>query len=94
MNILDKLVRRIAKSYLLKYIDGYKTTIFSVVQAVNSILVALYMACPALPAFKGMEACAVVDVLNGQWLALSVILGQLGLQFGIIDAKAKVKQGK
>lgn len=94
MKILDGIVRRIARSFLLKRIDGYKTYIFRGVQAINSILVGLYLICPHLPMIHGAPACEIADMLNGQWLALSVLLGQLGLEFGIVDAKIKAKQNQ
>ncbi len=87
----DYLVRKLATSFLLKWVDGHKTTIFRVVQAVNSSLVALFVLCPHLPAVNGELACAVADQLNAQWMALSVVVGQLGLEFGIQDAKAKAR---
>lgn len=93
MKLVDNIVRRIARSFLLKYVDGYKTQIFRVVQAVNLVLVGAYLLCPHIPEINGLAACSYVDQLNAQWLALSVLLGQVGLEFGIVDAKIKAKQG-
>lgn len=93
MKIIDNLVRRLARGWLLKYIDGYKTKIFRVVQVVNSILVGAYLLCPILPEIHGALACSYVDTVNAKWLALSVLLGQIGLEFGIVDAKIKAKRG-
>lgn len=91
MKLVDNIVRRIARSFLLKYVDGYKTQIFRVVQAVNSVLVGAYLLCPHIPEINGVLACSYVDQLNAQWLALSVFLGQLGLEFGIVDARIKAR---
>lgn len=90
--LLEKAVRRVARSWLLKYVDGYKTQIMRVVQAIQAILVAAYLACPHIPAMNGMAACEIVDVVNAQWLAFTVLLGQLGLEFSIVDAKIKAKR--
>lgn len=92
MKIIDSLVRKLAKSFLLKWVDGYKTKIMRVVQTVNSILVSAYLACPTIPDFMGKTACGYVDELNTKWLALALLLGQLGLEFGIADAKAKQRE--
>lgn len=89
----DYIIRKIAMSFLFRWADGHKTEIFRVVQTVNSILITLYLVCPHVPAVSGMDGCAVVDILNAKWLALSVALGQLGLEFGIQDAKAKSRMG-
>lgn len=94
MNILDRLVRRAAKSFLLKFLDGKKTYIFRAVQAVNSILVFLYLACPSIPDINGVTGCGMVDIINGHWLAISTLLGQVGLEFGIMDAKVKAKMAR
>ena len=91
MNIIETLVRRGARSFLLKKLDGKKTYIFRAVQFINALLVALFMICPHLPQIHGAPACNMVELINGQWLALSVLLGQLGLEFGIVDAKIKAK---
>lgn len=94
MNILDRLVRKVAKSIFFKWLDGKKTYVFRVVQAINSVLVFLYLVCPQIPDIGMVNACGLVDTLNGHWLALSTILGQVGMEFGIMDAKIKAKVGR
>lgn len=90
----DKLIRRLARSFALKYLDGYKTDIMRAVALVNDFLIISYLACPYLPEISGVLACAKVDELNAKWLALGVLLSRLGLEFGIQDAKAKQRLAK
>lgn len=96
-DIKDKAIRAIAKSFLLKWVDGYKTQIFRVVQIINAALLFALLNCSLIPGtilIGGLQACAVANLLNAKWIALSTILGQFGLEFGIADQKAKAKLGK
>lgn len=88
----DKIIRKLAASFLLKKLDGRKTEIMRIVQAVNMLLVALVLACPSLPAINGMEACGLVGMINAKWIMLGTVLGHLGLELGIQDANAKDRE--
>lgn len=96
-NIKDAIIRKIATSFLLKYVDGYKTEIMRIVHAVNIALLALVTVCqtiPTLPTISGVAACGVVVMLNAKWIMLGTVLSHFGLEFGIQDANAKKRQGK
>lgn len=93
--IYEELIRLIAagKFSPLRFLDGHKTTIFRIVQLINAVLVYLFMYCPYIPEWHGYIACDVTEIINGHWIALSTILGQIGLEIGIQDAKIKAKRG-
>ena len=88
-SVKDYIIRKIATSFLLKWTDGKKTEIMRAVQAFNMLLLACAQFCSLIPDIKGINMCALVGQVQGQWLALGVLLGHLGLEFGIQDANAK-----
>lgn len=102
----DKLIRSVAKNFLLKWADGKKTEIMRVVQALNMVLLGLVWCCEYGPEFvaslpmgigeliPGLKFCPAVDMLNDKWVELSVLLAHFGLEFGIQDAKAKKRLGE
>lgn len=85
----DFLIRKLATSFILKWADGHKTDIMRVVQAINVALVAAFQFCDYIPAIGGLNACVLVGTLNAKWVLLGVVLGHIGLEFGIQDGKAK-----
>jgi hypothetical protein len=92
-DIRDKLVRKVATSFLLRFCDGHKTEIARIVQAVNMLIAALYLALPVLDAKFGSALSQNLDFINDKWLLALNALTHLGLEFGLADAKAKEKLG-
>jgi hypothetical protein len=90
----DSFIRRIATSFIFRFLDNKKTEVARVVQAVNMILTGCYLLCGFFPASVGFDACAVVDVVNLKWVLLGSFVGHLGLEFGIQDANAKERLAK
>lgn len=100
-SLKDKVIRWVAKSFLLKWADGKKTEIMRIVQGVNMLMLALLWICQygadfiaALPGGVGellpaVAFCPTVDFLNAKWVELGAVLAHAGLEFGIQDANAK-----
>lgn len=91
LSIKDWVIRKIATSFLLKWADGHKTEIMRVVQAVNLLLLAAAQFCPMIPDISGQNICSLVGLIQAKWITLGVLLGHLGLEFGIQDANAKAR---
>ena len=90
-DLKDKFIRKIATSLLLKYLDGYKTDIARLVQAVNMIIAALYLSMPILDQHFGTGFAQNLDFVNEKWLLALQFITHLGLEVGIQDKKAKNK---
>lgn len=89
IDLRDKLVRKLASSFLLARLDGYKTDIARVVQAINMVIAALYLVVPIVDSYGGFSLSSPLDFLNAKWLIALQFLTHLGLEFGIQDGKAK-----
>ena len=82
--IKDKIVRSVAKVWVISYFDGYKKELSRVFLAVQMILLAIIATFPDLAVTYG------IDNLESQWLLLAA---WLGLEFGIEDEEIKRKRG-
>lgn len=82
-NFRDWTVQKIASTFLLKYIDGYKTDITRLIQAITTIIIVLSTWFPDF---------APLIVLNDQWYALLLLLSNLGLEFSIQHKKIKAEK--
>jgi len=82
--IKDKIVRSVAKVWVISYFDGYKKELGRVFLAVQMILLAIIATFPDLAVTYG------IDNLESQWLLLAA---WLGLEFGIEDEEIKRKRG-
>lgn len=92
-DLKDKLIRKLATSFLLKWADGRKSEIARIVQAVNMLIAALYLALPVLDSQFGSALSHNLDFINEKWLLALAFLGHLGIELGITDAKIKEKLG-
>lgn len=90
----DRFIRSIATSFLLRSLDGKKTEIARIVQAVNMLIAALYLALPVLDAQFGFQLSQNLDFINDKWLLALQFLTHLGLEVGLQDKAAKARLGQ
>jgi hypothetical protein len=76
----NSIIRRVARSYLLKHIDGYKKEIGRILLGCQMIVLALAQIFP-----DG----AIAQELAGYVNEVFLIVAWLGLEFGIQDEEAK-----
>lgn len=88
-DLKDGLVRRIASSFLLRAFDGRKTELSRGVQAVNHLIVSLFLFGSLADELLGWKVLPALDSVNAQWIVILQYLGGLGLQLGLADADAK-----
>lgn len=89
--IKDFIVRRIAKSFLLKFIDGYKTPIMRVVQGISMVITGLILAATGVDEGTGSAIVPFLDGLNEKWVLVLNFLASLGLEFALSDRDAKAR---
>lgn len=87
--IYDSIVRKVSSSFLLKYLDGYKTPIMRTWQAINLIMEALYMVCVFIPDYQGINACGLLDLISLKLILLSNMAQKIGLELAVQDRGAK-----
>lgn len=89
--IKDFIVRRIARSVLLKFADGYKTQIMRVVQGISMVITGLILAATGVDEGTGSSLVPYVDSLNEKWILALNFLASLGLEFALSDRDAKAR---
>jgi hypothetical protein len=87
----DKLIRKLATSFLLKWADGKKVEITRAVQAINMIIAALYLLAPTVDGYLGSHLSQHLDFINDKWLLALSALSHFGLEFGLQDKAAKAR---
>lgn len=88
-DLKDRLIRKLATSFLLSKVDGYKTDIARAVQGANMVIAGLYVAAPSIDAHLGTHLMAQLDFVNAKYLLGLQLLGHLGIEVGLQDKAAK-----
>lgn len=81
----DYLIRKVARVYVIRLLDGKKTIIMRLLQGLTMTVAAL------VELFPGS---AIAAEINTQWLLLVALLNHVGLEFAIQDANAKERLGE
>ena len=89
--IKDFLVRKVAKSFLLRFLDGHKTNIMRVVQGISMVLTGAILAGTGVDAETGSAIVPALDQVNHNWVLLLNFLTQFGLEFALSDKDAKTR---
>lgn len=91
LDLRDGIVRRIARSVILRLVDGHKTTIFRIVQGISMVITGAILAAGGVDEAAGTELGTVLDSVNANWVLLLNFLAQFGLEFALADKAAKEK---
>ena len=89
--IKDFLVRKVARSFILKFVDGHKTNLMRVVQGISMLITGLTLAVTGVDGSAGTELVPYVDKLNANWILALNFLAQFGLEFALSDKDAKAR---
>jgi hypothetical protein len=93
-DLKNGLIRKIATSFLLRAIDGHKTTIMRIVQGISMTLTGLILTAGGVDDASGTAIVPVLDGVNSQWILALNFLGSLGLEFALQDKAAKARLDK
>jgi len=89
IDLKDNIVRRIARSLLLRFLDGKKTIISRILNGIAMVFAGLFMAVGAIDEETGTGLANWLQGVNVYWVMFLQFLAQLGLEFGLSDRDAK-----
>lgn len=81
----DSIIRRLARTWLLKKIDGHKKEIGRILLGVQMIVFSI------VALFPDSAIALELEVFVNE---IFIIVAWLGLEFGIQDEEIKIKEGK
>lgn len=88
-DLKDSIVRRIARSLALRFLDGKKTQIGRALNGVAMVIAGLFMSFGAIDEELGTGLAEWLQGVNVYWVMFLQFLAQLGLEFGLSDKDAK-----
>ena len=94
-DLKDKLIRKISTSFLLGWLDGYKTIVARVWQGLNAIVTGVLILAAVYDELSGGQLGKTLLAYHTHWLLLgSWLASNLKLELGLGDQKAKNRLGE